>query len=102
MQVSITTDSQAKTMTISVTEADWEQTQQRSFYQGEQAVQRLVATIGRALMWELLQNKGGAEPTLEENGQRWYRKEASLGHYHTLYGEVAGPPVLRSGCPRSC
>lgn len=89
MHVFITTDLQAKTMTITVTDADWEQTQQRSFYQGEQAVQQLVTTIGRALVRELLQNKGGAEPTLEEDGQRWYRKAASLGHYHTLYGEVA-------------
>ena len=88
MQVSITTDPQAKTMTITVTEADWEQTQQRSFYQGEQAVQQLVSTVGRALVRELLQNKGGAEPSLEADGQQWYRKAASLGHYHTLYGEV--------------
>jgi hypothetical protein len=89
MQVSITTDPQAKTMTMTVTEVDWEQAQQRSFYQGEQAVQQLVTTIGRALVRELLQTKGEAEPTLEEDGQRWYRKEASLGHSHTLYGEVA-------------
>jgi hypothetical protein len=89
MQVSITTAPHARTMTITVTETDWEKTQQGSFYQGEQAVQQLVTTIGRALVQELLQNKGAIEPTLEEEGQRWYRKEASIGHYHTLYGEVA-------------
>jgi hypothetical protein len=71
-----------------VTEVDWEQTQQRSFYQGEQAVQRIVTAVGRELVQELLQSKRVAEPTLEHEGQRWYRKEASMGHYHTLYGEV--------------
>ena len=67
MQVSITTAPHAKTMTITVTATDWEETQQRSFYQGEQAVQQLVTTIGRALVRELLQNKGAAEPTLRSS-----------------------------------
>ena len=89
MPVSITTNPQAGTMTITITEADWEKTQQRSFYHGEQAVQQLVSTIGRELVRELLQNKRVAEPTLEADGQRWYRKEASIGRYHTLDGEVA-------------
>ena len=89
MQVSITTDPQAGTMTITISAADWEKTQHRSFYRGEQAVQQLVSTIGRELVRELLQNKRAAEPTLEADGQRWYRKEASIGRYHTLYGEVA-------------
>jgi hypothetical protein len=90
MGVSITTDAHARTLTITVTDAEWEQTQQRSFYQGEQAVQRIVTAVGRALVQELLQSKGVAEPTLEREGQRWYRKEAAAGHYHTLYGEVTG------------
>ena len=52
--VSITTDPQANTLTIPVSEADWEQTQQRSFYQGEQAVQQLVTTVGRSgPIWRL-------------------------------------------------
>lgn len=88
MRVSITTDPHARTLTITVTDADWEQTQQRSFYQGEQAVQRIVTAVGRELVQELLQSKQVAEPVVEHEGQRWYRKEASPGHYHTLYGEV--------------
>jgi hypothetical protein len=47
MRVSITTDPHARTLTITVTDAEWEQTQQRSFYQGEQAVQRIVTAVGR-------------------------------------------------------
>ena len=89
MRVAITTDPHTKAMTITVTEADWEQAQGRSFYHGEQAVQQIVTTIGRELLRELLQSKSEAAPTLEHEGQRWYRKEASIGHYHTLYGEVA-------------
>jgi len=77
-------------MTITVTGTNWEQMQQGSFYHSEQAVQQLVTTIGRALMRELLQSKSVAEPTLEREGQHWYRKEASIGHYHTLYGKVSG------------
>ncbi len=44
--------------------------------------------VGRALVQELLQSKSQGEPILERDGQRWYRKAASTGHYHTLYGEV--------------
>ena len=89
MGVSITTDPDARTLTITVTEADWEKTRGQSFYHGEQAVQQIVTMIGRELVRELLQSKGEAEPPLEADGPRWYRKEASIGHYHTLYGEVA-------------
>jgi hypothetical protein len=97
MQVSITTEPHARTMTITVTEADWEQTQQRSFSAGEQAVHQLVTAVGQALVQELLQSKSQGEPTLEHAGQRWYRKAASTGHYHTLYGEVAGErPVYQT------
>jgi hypothetical protein len=46
MRVSITTDPHAKTLTITVTDAAWEQLQQRSFYQGEQAVQQIVTAVG--------------------------------------------------------
>ena len=88
MRVSITTDPRAKTLTITVTDAAWGQMQQRSFHQGEQAGQQIVTAVGRGFMQELLQSKRVAEPTLEHEGQRWYRKEASTGHYHTLYGEV--------------
>jgi len=89
MEVSITTDPHTRTLAMTITEADWEQTQQRSFYAGEQAVQQLVSAVGRALVQELLQSKSQGEPILEHDGQRWYRKAASTGHYHTLYGEVA-------------
>jgi hypothetical protein len=83
LQVSLTIAAHARTLTITVTETDWEKTQQRSFSQGEQAVPPLVTTIGRAVRQEVGQNKGAIEAPLEEDGQRGYRKEASLGHYPT-------------------
>lgn len=89
MRVSIINDPPAKTLTITVTDTSWEQTPQRSFYQGEQAVQQIVTAVGRELMQELLQSKNEVEPIIEREGQQWYRKGASLGHYHTLYGKVA-------------
>jgi hypothetical protein len=88
MRVACTTDPHAKAMTITVTEADWEQLQERGFYQGEQAVQQIVPAIGRELVRELLQSKTRTEPILEGGGQRWYRKAAACGHYPTLHGEV--------------
>jgi hypothetical protein len=89
MRVSITTDAHARTLTITVTDAKWEQMLRQRFYQGEQGVQQIVTAVGRALVQELLQAKNITEPTMDHEGQRWYRKEASMGHYHTLYGEVA-------------
>ena len=52
-------------------------------------MQQIITRIGRELVRKLWQSQGVAEPILEADGQRWYRKEASLGHYHPLYGEGA-------------
>jgi hypothetical protein len=84
MQVSLPTEPHARTLTSTVTEADWEQTQQRSFSAGEQAVPQLVTAVGQAVVQEVLQRKSQGEPTLEHEGQRWYRKAASTGPSHTL------------------
>jgi hypothetical protein len=105
MQVSITTDSHARTRTSTVTEGDGEQTQQRSFSAGEQLVQQLVTAVGRAVVKELLQSKSQAKAPLEHDGQWGYRKVASTGQYHTLYGEVAGERHLyqtRAGGATRC
>ena len=66
-------------MTITVTETDWEKTQQRSFYQGAQAVPQLVTTMGQALGQELLQNKGARAPTLEEDDSGGIAKRLRAG-----------------------
>jgi len=69
-------------------------------------VQALLKLIGQELPLDLLRRKAVDAPPLEGEGQTYYRKEASLGHSHTLYGEVvlsrhlyqssAGGPTL---CP---
>jgi len=78
MRVSITTEPHARTLTITVTDVDWEQTQQRSFYQGEQAVQGIVTAVGRELVQELLQSKEVAELTWSVRGSGGIAKRHRL------------------------
>src|SRR5262245_16443218 len=59
-----------------------------SFYQSEKRVQQIVNNIGKDLTREILQSRDNHDETIERDGRTWYRKEASDGHYQTLYGEV--------------
>jgi hypothetical protein len=88
MKLIINADVQAKQLTITFTDVDWEKAQQGNFYQGEQLVQQLLTLSGLELTRQLLASKDCDQPTLTQAGQTWYRKEASLGHYQTLYGPV--------------
>jgi hypothetical protein len=88
MKVTINPDAPAKQLTITITNVDWEQIQQGNFHAGEQVVQQLLSLSGRELTRQLLESKDCHEPTLEDGGQTWYRKQASAGHYQTLYGPV--------------
>jgi hypothetical protein len=75
-------------LAITVHDSNWERSRQASFYAGEVQVRALLQVIGQALTVELLRSKEVAAPRLEHQGQTYYRKEATAGHYHTLYGEV--------------
>jgi len=75
-------------LTITIQGLNWDEIQQASFYEGEVQVRELLKLIGRELTRQLLRSKAGDAPTLEWQGQTYYRKEASPGHYQTLYGEV--------------
>lgn len=88
MQVTIKADPEAKQLTITVTNVNWDELQGGSFYQGEQQVQNLVTTVGQELTRQLLVSKVTRPFRLHHAGQRWYRKADSLGHYLTLYGPV--------------
>jgi hypothetical protein len=88
MNLTISTNPQAKQLTLTLTDVDWERIQQGNFYRGEQEVQSLLKAIGRELTRQLLECKVSRDLTLEHAGQTWYRKEASAGHYHTLYGPL--------------
>jgi hypothetical protein len=88
MKVSIKSDTQAKQITICISEIDLEKMMQASFYQSEQEVQQIVNHIGKELTHKMLQNRDLDFPSIERDGKTWYRKEASAGYYQTLYGEI--------------
>lgn len=89
MQVTITAELEAKQLTLTITDVDWEALHQGNFYAAEQALRQLLLLSGQALTRQLLARHDCAEPTLEHNGQTWYRKAPSAGHYQTPYGEVS-------------
>jgi hypothetical protein len=88
MKVSIKSNPQAKRLTITLSEVDFEKMALENFYQSEKRVQQIVNHIGKELTREILQSHDIDDKTIERDGQTWYRKEASTGHYQTLYGEV--------------
>ena len=89
MKVSIKSDLQAKQVTITLSEVNLEKMALGSFYQAEKEVQQIVNDIGKELTRAVLRSRDIDDKTIERDGQTWYRKEASAGHYQTLYGEVA-------------
>lgn len=88
MKVSINSDAQAKQVTITLSEVDFEKMKLESFQQSEKQVQQIVNNIGKELTREMLRSRDIDAKTIEREGQTWYRKEASTGHYQTLYGEI--------------
>jgi phenylpyruvate tautomerase PptA (4-oxalocrotonate tautomerase family) len=89
MKVSIKSDLQAKRLTLTLSEVDFEKLALENFYQAEKRVQQIVNQVGQELTREILQSHDVDDQTIERDDQTWYRKEASLGHYQTLYGEVS-------------
>ncbi len=89
MKVSIKSDLQAKQVTITLSEVNFEKMALGSFYQAEKEVQQIVNDIGKELTRAVLRSRDIDDKTIECDGQTWYRKGASVGHYQTLYGEIA-------------
>jgi hypothetical protein len=89
MKVSIKSDLQAKQVTITLSEVNFEKMALGSFYQAEKEVQQIVNDIGKELTRAVLRSRDIDDKTIERDGQTWYRKEASVGHYQTLYVEIA-------------
>jgi hypothetical protein len=106
VKVSITPNAVTNEVTITIQGLNWAKVEQASFYAGEVQVRDLLQLIGLELTRALLRSKAEESPTLDWQGTTYYRKAASPGHYHTLYGEVvlsrhlyqssAGGPTL---CP---
>lgn len=88
MNASISTNTVTNDLTITIQDVDWEKSCHASFYAGEVRVRDLLQVIGQALTRELLGRKDVTAPRVEYGGQTYYRKEATPGHYQTLYGEV--------------
>jgi hypothetical protein len=111
VKASINTNTVTNEVTITIEGLNWDDIGQASFYEGEVQVRDLLQLIGQELTVHLLRRKAVEAPTLEWAGKTYYRKDASPGHYQTLYGEVvlsrhlyqssAGGPTL---CPleRNC
>jgi hypothetical protein len=88
VKANISTNARTNELTITLEGVNWEELQQASFYAEEVAVRELLKVIGRELAVQLLRSKDVETPTLQWEGQTYYRKAATPGHYQTLYGEV--------------
>jgi hypothetical protein len=88
MEASIQSNSVTNELTITLRGVNWETCQQSAFYAGEVQVRDVLQVIGHALTRELLQAKAVTVPRVEQDGQIYYRKAATLGTYQTPYGEV--------------
>jgi hypothetical protein len=88
MKISMSTNPGANELTLTIGDVNWEEIQHAPFYEGECRVRVLLQLLGQALIAHLLQSKDVSTPRLELAGHSYYRKEASAGHYQTLYGEV--------------
>ena len=84
----MSTNPVANELTLTIRGVNWEEIQNAPFYEGECQVRALLQLLGQELTAHLLQSQDVSAPRLEVEGQSYYRKEASPGHYHTLYGEV--------------
>lgn len=90
MDVSINAKGAANGLTIELTGVDWEKCKSGDFYQGELQVQAIVAAIGQELTQELMAGKDETALRIEHSGTVYYRKQpASVGHYKSLYGDIA-------------
>jgi hypothetical protein len=88
VKASINPNAVTNELTITLQGLNWDDIEQASFSEGEVQVRDLLKVIGQELTVHLLRRKAIAAPTLEGEGQTYYRKDTSPGHYQTLYGEV--------------
>ena len=90
MKASISANPVTNELTITIHDLTWEESQQASFYAGEVRVRDLLQVIGQALTRELLSRKDVTAPRVEYEGQTYYRKEATPGHYQTSPFQTGG------------
>lgn len=89
MKASINFDCATDELTIKLPAAAWRAAQQQGdFHAGERALRELLCVAGQELTADWLRAQDVDVAQLEVAGTTYYRKEASAGHYQTLYGEV--------------
>jgi len=88
MKASISVNAMTNELIIRIQDVDWEKNCRAPFYAGEVQGRDLLQVIGQALTVELLSRKDVTAPRGEYGGRTYYRKEATPGHYQSLYGEV--------------
>ena len=89
MKATINVKPETNEVTITIQELDWEAVARQSFYEGEATVRALLQVAGQELTAQLLRQQEVSAPQIEVGEQIYYCKEASVGHYQTLYGPLA-------------
>lgn len=89
MKASISVNAVTNELTITIEGSNWGAIQDLDFYQGEAGVRDLLKVAGQELTADLMRRQQVDAECLDFDGQTYYRKEASVGHYQTLYGGLA-------------
>ena len=94
MKATINIHAETNEVTITIHELDWDAVTRQSFYESETTVRALLQLTGQELTACLLRQQEISAPQIEVAEQIYYRKEASVGHYQTLYGPLTIPRHL--------
>lgn len=89
MKANISVNTVTNELTITIQEASWEAVQNSGFIKGEASVRDLLKVAGQELTADLMRRQQVEAECLDIDGKTYYRKQASAGHYQTLYGELA-------------
>jgi len=87
MKASISVNAETNDLTITIPGVDWKAIEEGDFHKSEMTVRDLINLVGGELTANLMRSRDVEVERLELAGKTYYRKEASAGHYQTLYGE---------------
>ena len=88
MKATINVHAETNEVTITLQDVDWQAVESQRLYEGETTVRMMLQVAGRELTARLLQAHATCAPQIEVAEQIYYRKAASTGQYHTLYGAI--------------
>lgn len=87
MKTSISVNAETNELTIKIQGVSLKAVEAGNFYKSEMVVRDLVNLVGGELTADLMRSQEVDVERLELDGKTYYRKEATVGHYQTLYGE---------------